>query len=323
MHGFQSLKLMGWCVQMILIKSFWMKCRFFEERGKPEYLAKNLSEQRTEPTNSTHMWRRVWESNPGHIGGRRVLSTLCHHCLSQTLPLLCTYFQKVPSTNSGHILLSNLHIVKCLSQKYCIVLCNKFFFDLCGEILCQVMHLHHFLCVLFEELSKLKDTLLCLFKVVFYNPCGPFEFSATRSFGCFPKPLSPKRLALDVPDHAISIILKWCMSITSVVLVISLPSLNISATKSICGTSLLRLPLLLHGSDNVTDGPNSCPLYCHFSLFAFRLDHCLLHKLWWTTPVNSMNCTWTTFRYGSCFIDEHQGPCSPASTSQHIVSGIL
>jgi len=32
-----------------------MKCRFFEERGKPEYPGKNLSEQRREPTNSTHM----------------------------------------------------------------------------------------------------------------------------------------------------------------------------------------------------------------------------------------------------------------------------
>ena len=31
----------------------------FEERGKPEYLEKNLSEQRREPTtNSTHIWRR-------------------------------------------------------------------------------------------------------------------------------------------------------------------------------------------------------------------------------------------------------------------------
>ena len=42
-------------------------------------LFKNLSEQRREPRNSTHIWRRVWESNPGYIGGRRVLSTLCHH----------------------------------------------------------------------------------------------------------------------------------------------------------------------------------------------------------------------------------------------------
>ena len=36
----------------------------------------NLSVQRREPTNSTHIWRWIWESNPGHIGGRRVLSPL-------------------------------------------------------------------------------------------------------------------------------------------------------------------------------------------------------------------------------------------------------
>ena len=43
----------------------------FEERGKPEYPEKNLSEQGREPTtNSTHTSRLVWESNPGHIGGR-------------------------------------------------------------------------------------------------------------------------------------------------------------------------------------------------------------------------------------------------------------
>ena len=51
----------------------------FEESGKPEYPEKNLSEQRREPTtNSTHIWRRVRESNLGHIGGRRVLSPLPH-----------------------------------------------------------------------------------------------------------------------------------------------------------------------------------------------------------------------------------------------------
>ena len=40
----------------------------------------NLSVQSREPTNSTHIRRRVWESNPSHIGGRRVLSPLCHPC---------------------------------------------------------------------------------------------------------------------------------------------------------------------------------------------------------------------------------------------------
>jgi len=48
----------------------------FEERGKSEYPEKNLSEQSREPTNSTHMSRRVRELNPGHIGGRRALSPL-------------------------------------------------------------------------------------------------------------------------------------------------------------------------------------------------------------------------------------------------------
>ena len=53
----------------------------FEERGKPEYPEKNRSEQRREPTtNSTHIWRRRRDLNPGHIGGRRVLSTLGHPC---------------------------------------------------------------------------------------------------------------------------------------------------------------------------------------------------------------------------------------------------
>ena len=38
---------------------------------------KNLSEQEREPTtNSTHIWCRCQDSNPGHIGRRRVLS---HH----------------------------------------------------------------------------------------------------------------------------------------------------------------------------------------------------------------------------------------------------
>ena len=37
----------------------------FEERGKPEYPEKNLSEQSREPTNSAHLRRRVRESNPG------------------------------------------------------------------------------------------------------------------------------------------------------------------------------------------------------------------------------------------------------------------
>ena len=53
----------------------------FEERGKPEYLEKNLSEQSGEATaNSTQIWRRVRKSNPGHIGQRRPLLLLPYLC---------------------------------------------------------------------------------------------------------------------------------------------------------------------------------------------------------------------------------------------------
>ena len=43
------------------------------ETGVP---AENLSVQSREPRNTSHIWRRIWETNPGHIGGRRVLSPL-------------------------------------------------------------------------------------------------------------------------------------------------------------------------------------------------------------------------------------------------------
>jgi len=48
--------------------------------GKPEYLGKNLSWQSREPTNSIHIWHRVQKLNPGHIGGRQVLSPLGQPC---------------------------------------------------------------------------------------------------------------------------------------------------------------------------------------------------------------------------------------------------
>ena len=53
----------------------------FEEGGKTGEPEKKPSEQRWElTTNSTHIWRRDRESNPGHIGGRRALSPLRHPC---------------------------------------------------------------------------------------------------------------------------------------------------------------------------------------------------------------------------------------------------
>ena len=71
----------------------------FEEREKPEYPEKNLSEQGREPTtNSTHIWLRCCDLSPGHIGGRRVHHkcttlaphTVTLHCSCSLSVLLCT-----------------------------------------------------------------------------------------------------------------------------------------------------------------------------------------------------------------------------------------
>ena len=64
---------------------FWLNWNLevlvFNEKGKPWYPEKNLSEQGREPTtNSTHKWLRHQDLNHRHIGGRRVLSPLLHLC---------------------------------------------------------------------------------------------------------------------------------------------------------------------------------------------------------------------------------------------------
>ena len=63
-------------------KSNWnLDVLVFKESRKPEYPEKNLSEQGRELTkNSTHIWCRRRDLNPGHIDGRRVLSLLRHPC---------------------------------------------------------------------------------------------------------------------------------------------------------------------------------------------------------------------------------------------------
>ena len=64
---------------------------WFLRRGETGVHGENLSVQSRVPTNSTHIWRQVWESNPGHIVGRRVLSPLRHPC-TQDLFIACTRY---------------------------------------------------------------------------------------------------------------------------------------------------------------------------------------------------------------------------------------
>ena len=72
LSGFQGSLASGsnWNLEMLV----------FEGRGEPEYPEKNLSEQSREPTTNLTQSSRVRESNPGHIGGRPVLSPLRQPC---------------------------------------------------------------------------------------------------------------------------------------------------------------------------------------------------------------------------------------------------
>ena len=74
----------------------------FQERGKPEYPEKNLSEQSREPTtNSTHILRRRRDLNPGHIGGRRALSPLRHPLLPNASYRFRLNFTKIEAAIGG------------------------------------------------------------------------------------------------------------------------------------------------------------------------------------------------------------------------------
>ena len=63
--GYFLLRLKLTITQSSQIIGFW-------RRRETGVSGEKLSVQSREPTNSTHIWRRIWESNPGHIGGRRV-----------------------------------------------------------------------------------------------------------------------------------------------------------------------------------------------------------------------------------------------------------
>ena len=61
----------NWNLEMLV---FWGGRKTGVPGEKPSEQGRELT------TNSTHIWRRVRESNPGHIGGRRALSPLRHPC---------------------------------------------------------------------------------------------------------------------------------------------------------------------------------------------------------------------------------------------------
>ena len=96
----------------------------FEERGKPEYPEKNLSEQSREPTtNSTQMWRRVRESNPAsHWWKASALTTAPSPCSRQAsnflkfIALSRKTTEKCPGTSEENLLTTYLSRVRSLQE---------------------------------------------------------------------------------------------------------------------------------------------------------------------------------------------------------------
>ena len=81
----------------------------FEERGKPEYPGKNLSQQRRgQTTNSTNILRRRRDLNSGHIGGRRALSPLRHLGPPQLFAQIISYLSRQIVENCVQSLYINL-----------------------------------------------------------------------------------------------------------------------------------------------------------------------------------------------------------------------
>ena len=94
---------------IIIHKSNQIKCQMlvFDERGKPEYPGKNLSWQSGEPTNSIHIWHREQKSNPGHIGGRQVLSPPGQPCQTAKVTMCTPNYTPQEGKNTNPKLTNN------------------------------------------------------------------------------------------------------------------------------------------------------------------------------------------------------------------------
>ena len=62
-------------------------CWFLVREENQRTRRKTLEAEKRTNTNSTHLWRWVRKSNPGHIGGRRALSPLHHPCYNYYITL--------------------------------------------------------------------------------------------------------------------------------------------------------------------------------------------------------------------------------------------
>ena len=91
--------LTGDTASWLTIKTNQVKFRFLR-RGETGAPGENLSVQSKEPTNSTYTWCRIWDSNPGHIDGRRVLSLQPWLLISSSLADFGSYLPTIGRVDS-------------------------------------------------------------------------------------------------------------------------------------------------------------------------------------------------------------------------------
>ena len=71
-------------VALICGANWHLECRYFLRDENWRTWRKKPEQGEESTTNSTHMWCHVQELNPGHSGGRQVLSPLCNSCIPMT-----------------------------------------------------------------------------------------------------------------------------------------------------------------------------------------------------------------------------------------------
>ena len=114
----------------------------FLEGGNWEPTEKPLEQGREPTTNSTHMWRQVWKSNPCHITVRWVLS-----------PLVPCLLFKLPGFNVGYLRPMNFSFISRIPN---------------STKLSSVMVAHWFLALQLLISSKIHDLTLSGFSGCFW-----------------------------------------------------------------------------------------------------------------------------------------------------------
>lgn len=149
------------------------------------------------------------------------------------------------------------------------------------------------------------------------NPCASFKLlMISSSSKIFSKASNTKRFGLDEEFHW-----RWCFRPSHVC---DIKVIDLDRCGFVDHLSWYKFTNLLpHAVDGELSGCLCCLLF--FGRRKGSWPSC------WedfspsrnTSSVRSINRTWIAFKLGTCFMDEQEGPCSPAKTSQVISVSVI